>query len=82
MNPDEYIERVRDLVRKNRPLWYQMDKAGVASYRYLVRFAQGEFESPGIHKLSAIERYIQESSAKKPDAHPGTANGGGLAAEA
>lgn len=63
MNSEEYVSRVREMVRQNRPLWYRMDRAQVASYRYLTKFADGEFENPGIHTLSAIEQYITAQAA-------------------
>lgn len=63
MNATEYEARIRALVKNNRGLWGQMDRAKVASYRYLAKFAKGGYENPGIHTLAAIEQFIEEQKA-------------------
>ena len=59
----KYVKRLRKLVKDNKPLWYRMDRAGVASYRYLKNFAAGGYENPGIHTLAGIEKYLSEQEA-------------------
>lgn len=54
------VSEVRELLRSNRPLWYRMDRAGIASYRYFVKLERGEVANPNPHKLAAIEAFLTE----------------------
>jgi len=66
MNTQDYerkVSEVRELVQRNRPLWYRMDRERIASYRYFVKFANGQIANPGVHKLMAIEQYLLHEAA-------------------
>jgi hypothetical protein len=54
-----FVNEVIELVRANRPMWYRMSKAKVASWRYLNQLSQGNYEKPDIEKLTAIKDYIR-----------------------
>ncbi len=56
---EQKVSEVRELLRANRPLWYRMDRAGIASYRYFVKLERGDVASPSVHKLAAIEQYLR-----------------------
>jgi hypothetical protein len=67
MNPkdyDAYVNHVRKMLHKHRSEWYRMDRAGVASYRWSVKFAEtGEIKNPQVHKLAQVEEYLSSVAA-------------------
>ena len=60
---EQKVSEVRELLRANRPLWYRMDRAGIASYRYFVKLERGDVATPSVHKLAAIEQYLRDAEA-------------------
>ena len=59
------IAKVRKMVQNNRPLWYRMDRAGIASYRYFVKLACGDVAQPSVQKLVAIQDYLKANGQKQ-----------------
>jgi hypothetical protein len=61
---EKQIEKVREMVMNNRPLWYRMDREGIASYRYFVKLSKGDVAQPSVHKLVAIHDYLKANGKR------------------
>lgn len=63
MDTSKYVSEVRRLVRNNRPLWRDLEKADVISYAWLARFAGGDYDNPGIFTLEKVKAAIESRRA-------------------
>ena len=57
--------RVLRLMQERRQLWYRMDRAEVASYRWSVLFTQGKIAQPNTETLEAVEAWLTSKASEQ-----------------